>query len=248
LTNVEVENSKDFIILEAHNEIKKSYHLVMPHFVCTNHQQMFEFVKNVVSSVEQNYREMIDMSIYKKIHFFRMPLCSKATDETRIFKFVNEDFDIGYKYEDIYAVSARPAKWSDEQWDKFYNKELWMRALVSCEDSINQTVLSYPNLDTRDIRETHKEYSGIPDKYKHLKDVINKQLPDGVEIQNWIDYPDNRLIINCVNVSGYQCVYCNRVHEKENPFLYFNKSNNQLKFNCRRRLSENDELVDSLQI
>lgn len=239
LTGKEVVNSKDFIILESHNDVKKSYHLIMPHFVCNNHLQISEFAKKCCSSLDKQFQDMIDLSIYKKVQLFRMPLCSKATDEFRIFKFVNENFDISYQYEGLHGMT-RPTSWDDDRWTKFYTKELWMRSLVNCEDSENQTVLHYDHISVEKQKEPCVELEEIPKKYKI---DISKYLPSGVEVEQIVDYPDNRLFIHCVNVSGYYCEHCKRNHDKENPYFFYNKNSNILKFNCRRR-TEIPDFID----
>lgn len=222
-TGLDVDKSKDFIILSSSNDSKSSYHLIMPHFICKTIDEMKLFAELVVSKLDIGYREMIDLGIYKFCQAFRVLGSSKIDDKTRIL--------VPVQIPDPFLPDENIKQTTKDRILEFRNFESTLVSYKYYTHDAKHTICY-------DIPKIKKSINSSSD-HPLVKDA-SKYVPDGIEFEKSIEY-ENGTVLLYKNVSGYHCMHCERIHEHEHPYFFYNKKTNTMKFNCRRR---NKEFID----
>lgn len=219
-TGLDVDKSKDFIILSSSNDSKSSYHLIMPHFICKTIDDMKMFAQRVVANLEIDYQEMIDLGIYKFCQAFRVLGSSKIDDKTRIL--------VPVQIPDPFLHDENIKQTTKDRILEFRNFESTLVSYKYYTHDAKHTICY-------DIQKSKKSNKGVVSDA--LPDI---KVPDGLEFEKAIEY-DSGTVFLYKNVSGYYCEYCKREHQHEHPFVYYNKKSKSYKFNCRRR---NEDFID----
>jgi len=212
----------DVILLTSSNETKQSYHLILPNHFCNRIIDLEYFARKVVERLQDNYQNMIDMSVYKRNQSFRMFGCSKRNEISRILTI--DEKDDQYKHIDVSDIAKgyRREKYTKDKWEEMLYYFIFMKSLVSFSDREPKYIVVYPWFE-------------LPQRKGKVntKDRWNVKVPDGLEFDKEIEY-DDKYILLYKNVNGYHCPDCNKKHDNENPFVILYKNPKQAFLRCRR--------------
>lgn len=190
---------------ETENERKKSCHMIIPEYCFLSGDCKYLCEKFINNIEDNNIKNIIDTSVYGKGRCLRIPLSSKI-DSKRI-KLVNNKY-----YKDSFISDIENTLFIDG-----FNLSLKNNIKPKNNNKIN--VKTYNNIDYKESL-----YINI------INDIIDKNIKCFKIRNNKIN---NNMII-CDRINPSFCQKCNRIHEKENPFLIINKSRNEIYFYCRR--------------
>jgi hypothetical protein len=232
----DIQIDKDIFIYSSHGPSKKSFHIVV-HRAINNMQISGEIIKLIKRNVKEDLRNFIDENVYKSKQQLRILYSSKYSDPTRI-----KIFEGQWKFQDQWIKN--PVKKQD------ILKYSLVTLLLDSENVSGRfaDLVLYKSNNNNGIARK-KEHSG-PIKSKSIieKKAYEKTLEDleyffekemktnkliPIEVK---PYQDNFLLI-LRNNGGYMCKIHKRVHEKENPYVYFTLDSSY--FYCRR--SENND-------
>jgi hypothetical protein len=210
--NFDFKKSEDVIVLSASDETKQSYHLILPHHICNRLVDLKLFTSNVVNRLEDKYRVMIDMGVYKKNQSFRMYGCMKRNAIQRVLA----------PYHNIHLHEKRSLSWDDEKWKK----------IVECRNFANSILSHFENPIKYTIKYEIPETEKSPTRV-HYDNHWKIDVPDGLDFEKSFENEYSHILLYR-NKNGYHCPSCDRDHIKENPYITISKFTNQPIFHCRR--------------
>jgi len=252
LLNGDIGVAKDIIVLSASNDIKQSYHLILPHHICNRLVDLKHFTTRVVNNIDDRYKVMIDMGVYRKNQSMRMYGCMKRTAIDRVLypmtemMWENDKFDPivdmwmdddGFwndnneykkeRYPEIKVLNPKTGEinviTAEQRWQTVIEMRRFTKSLITFHERDPKFVVHYP-----DIEDNQKSPSKV-----HSEDPFHFDVPAGLEFEKVVEYPDKYLVLY-KNKDGYHCPTCDREHKQENPYISMNKQTKQPYFECRR--------------
>ncbi len=217
--NINVDPIEEILVFESHGPNKKSYHVIIDGYYHETNIEAGCFYHNVIDMMLPYHSLYIDSSVYKTVQQFRM-LGSRKNGTNRIKRFLRRK--------------------------DYIPKDLFLRSLISYTGRCK--VL--PSFDTseEDMNfSTNQPSINIDDQ----SDLVQKSLNI---LASYCDAPYNSskfpfsLISTKKNLMILKrlfpsfCQRCDRVHEKENPYLYVSNIGN-LYFDCRRDSKVNNKIL-----
>ena len=217
--NINVDPIEEILAFESHGPNKKSYHIIIDGYYHETNIEAGCFYHNVIDMMLPYHSLYIDSSVYKTVQQFRM-LGSRKNGTNRIKRFLKRK--------------------------DYIPKDLFLRSLISYTGKCK--VL--PSFDTseEDMNfSTNQPSINIDDQ----SDLVQKSLNilagycgtsyDSSKFPfSLISTKKNLMILKRLFPSF--CQRCDRVHEKENPYLYVSNVGN-LYFDCRRDSKVNNKIL-----
>lgn len=213
---------RDILLYSSSNDEKQSYHLVIDNYCHSDHKQAKGFYDEVLKElslyVPENILDYIDPMVYSKKQQFRI-LGSQKVGSKRPKIFLEQ-----YMYFDQIIEWKMPDKWLSLPPASIEGLKL-ATSLVG----FTSTCTMLPNFIDED--KINRVYDN--------EDLSKEQIEQALEIMNKVlDNPPfkyqnaNGNIIILKREKPSYCPICERVHEKEHPFLLV--SRNRVLWYCRR--------------
>lgn len=196
---------------ETENEKKKSCHIIIPEycFLIEDCKYLCEKFINVHIK-NKKIKDIIDLSVYGKNRCLRIPLSSKIGSKR--IKLVDDRY-----YNESFI--------SDVKNTRFIN---CLNNKIIIKNSTNL------NLKNNNGKDGKNNYNKLYNNYNIYLNIINNEIDKNkksLKIRN-NDIKGNMII--CDRIHPSFCQKCNRIHEKENPFLIVDESKRKIYFYCRR--------------
>ena len=232
----EINIEKDVCIYSSHadniaeKKNKRSYHIIINHFFHANNKEAKAFYYAVMGKLPKEYfdKSWIDHSVYSKTQQFRTYLSKKiGTDRTKIF--LDKWTFNGQHVKHIADENAEDEK---------------MQFLINLEESIVSArpgnCKPLPNFTIPDEFIKNKHYqSGENVEYDLAMEAISllaHSVGTTVGADNFpysFDRIDGPFVV-LKRRKASKCRLCNRVHQKQNPYLLIVPENKNVFFHCRR--------------
>lgn len=218
----ELNYERDIIILTAHREDKKSYHIIVDNYHCLNKnhaRDVYEELNNKLKSFFDDWdKAIIDHAIYGSNQNFRLPYCSKIGKNNNLV------------FSNSYTIKGKEINLLQKPLREQCKRAMWRHInedskLIASFGNINEKQAISRKIKLTDNTSTNKGCLNLPDNIYSLFPELFDRL---VVIKNM-----NGSMILFKNQSGYKCPTCNIIHQHENPMVIINCSGEVL-FNCRR--------------
>ncbi len=232
LSNVGVtlDLATDMLVFTSHGETKKSYHVVIDHYMHMNNLEARAFYDDVVKDMPDNSSKWVDHAVYSGKQQFRIVGSQKLRSGRP--KILNETW--------LYHGTPVTYRYIETPEDEGYKMILQLEASLVSQTSSCTTLPNFIKAD-----ESGNNRKGHQDEYSDdiPKDIAIKALQlladkAGVSV-NDRQFPYRFLSIQggiiCLRrVQPSKCRICNRAHENENPYLLVVGDEMNVYFNCRR--------------
>jgi hypothetical protein len=228
---------KNFLLFSSHGKEKWSYHLLVDGYYCDNHHEAFEVYKRVFQRIQHPKKfEWMDGSVYSVNHCFRtlgsVKEKKELSEESRVkiletkWKFQSEAIEFQY--------SETPRN------DKHKLVLEFERSFLT----LTESCFPIPNLV---VKQNAKEGLGSSSEMTKQPDedilTFAFRLFQSMYGVSCFQYGGNmNNIILLIRKEATGCPICERVHEKENAFLWLKECKNEnqvlskyeVYFDCRR--------------
>lgn len=261
--------SKEVMVITAHREDKYSYHIILPllgiHVDLPEDLTNFgidtkrkwanlvrEFHLDSITKMSEENKKYVDTSIYSYFQNFRMLHQSKLNYNN---PFVYSNFK--YKDQIISRYIPEIDCPNEIKRNELIEKNIFERSCISDFTNFNgriielkleidqiQTRISNPLLDLH--------LSEDP------RNIFRKIYPDLILNDGQSSNQNQDTYFNFININGYLCPICKRIHDHQNPYLFIKKElwGLELWFNCRRnkhslfisKLEEKESKSDHIEI
>lgn len=227
---IEINLSQDILIFTSHNDVKKSFHVIVDHYNHMNNLEARAFYDDVIANINPLLTKFIDWAVYSKKQQFRIVGSQKLnSNRPKVFNesWVYHDKQINYQY-------------VEEPESDGHRMILQLESSLITQISSCRTLPSFLKI---------KEENGIKKQYNNgdteeiTKDIAIRALTLLAEkagmTLNDRKFPYRFLsieggIVSLKRVLPSKCRICNRIHENENPYLLIVGIELGIYFNCRR--------------
>lgn len=200
---------REIILFSSHGKEKRSYHVIFQR-VLDNNECCKEIYSKIVHNVPVEFKKYVDR-LYKSVQQFRI-VGSHKLNSDRVKK-----LETIWKFKDVQVNSC-------------YNDSMPLREfLVSYIHSSVTEIKKFPV----EVRKRVKFVSTVPvDKLEEkIFNGIKKYVSDlSYTIRERKD-DQNMIILD--SKSNFHCPICERIHERENPFIIYTFI--RIYFSCRRK-------------
>lgn len=201
---------EDILIFNSHRENKYSYHVVIDRWCLPNSEQNKICFSKIMEIYPDEYKHMIDHSMYKSIQAFRIYGChkwgvtsSKVVDQGSLWRPLNSNCNLEI--------------------------EIFLASLISNTSYCN-FLPSFENPKKK------QNFESISISENNLTRALNMCCNfENCQIDD-LPYVVGEIRSGLVlmrRVKSSFCNVCNRIHETENPYLIFSKKGN-VYLDCRR--------------
>ena len=234
-------NNSHIFVFTSHKDAKRSYHIVAEGFCFADNKSNRLFSEKIRKSMPENWKGIIDTSMYKSTQQFRIAgSCKFGTDR---FKIINNELTVNSFGRNGWIPKVEPE--SQEH-----------KILLAIEASlITQTVGSIlmPSLLDENEEKSMRIRSGEGKEYaEYFEPLSSENIKDALTLCHKVaglEYGDPRFpygYMRVVEDNGESsiillkrrfpscCRICNRVHEHENPFLLIIGLDRDIYLDCRR--------------
>jgi hypothetical protein len=234
-------NKSHILVFSSHKENKRSYHIVVEKFALPDHKNNKLFHDKIVEKLPEQWKNIIDHSMYKSSQQFRtVGSCKFGTNR---YKVLNENLTLNFLGKNGWIPQVNIE--SDNQ--KF---------LLLLESSLITQTHSCQILPS--LKDPEEEQKLIEKKTRLLENglIFNPLTPEEIReamnlcyIKAGLEYGDPRFpyvykeIVEDNDESSMLllkrrfasfCRACNRAHEHENPFLLVIGQDRDIYLDCRR--------------
>jgi hypothetical protein len=237
--------SKEIMVITAHREDKYSYHILLPlvginielpedlsNFGIETKRKwanaIRDFHLNCMSKMSEENKKYVDTSIYSYFQNFRMLHQSKLNyNNPFVYSEWRYKNQIIPKY--IPEIDCRNESKRNEMIDKF----LFERSCISDFTNFTGSMIEL------ELKMEEKVLSQFLTFDFHLsedpRNIFRKMYPN-LPLNDGHSTSGQDKYFNLINVNGYLCPLCNRIHEHQNPYLFIKKElwGLELWFHCRR--------------
>lgn len=250
----------EVLLFDSSCGVKKSFHIVVDGVFFND----MDLVKNFVLYIKrkfnhEDFTSFIDEKVYKRNQQFRLLYSRKAGSEVQRTKkvFHQTDSFVGavrsvitetkkdlkqFKHSLLTHVEGcEMIMFKKEELFSLLSEVKEKKALSKAKSTLSFTTLD--EVDVLDVK--HKTFiENFLDKEAsyEIKNIVKTNISDEVD--------DFVVLIVLKREMETHCKICNRVHEKENPFIVVFNRHNKIKFFCRRHergfdLLENERSTSS---
>jgi hypothetical protein len=238
------------LLFSSHGKEKWSFHVVVDGYYCDNNQEAFEVYKKVFQRIQHPKKyEWLDGSVYSANHCFRTLGSVKEkkdfSEEIRVkkleTKWIFKSQIIEFKY------SEKPRN----------EKHKLVLEFERCFLTLTESCFPIPNLV---VKQNIKDGLSIDSNVKQADDEILNfayRLFQSMYGMTCFQYGGNmKNIILLIRKEATGCPICERVHDKENAFLWLKEcktekeviSKYEVYFDCRRSNGVKMKLGEKIMI
>lgn len=233
--DVEINIYTDVLIFNSHGEKKRSYHVVIDHYMHLNNLEAKAFYVEVVARMDPELSKFVDHAVYSTKQQFRIAYSQKPNSgrvKMLMEKWIYHDEEIEYQY----TVEPR---------DDSHKMLLQLEASLVTHIPGCLPLPNFIKVDNDGRVMNGKKNMGKADYFDEdvSKDLALRALKLLAETAG-LSITDVRFPYRLLNISGgiislrrvhaSKCRVCNRVHENENPYLFVIGVEHTVFFNCRR--------------
>jgi hypothetical protein len=246
-------NRSHIFVFTSHKDNKRSYHIVIEGFCFSDNKSNKLFSQKIVKKLPEQWRGIVDASMYKSSQQFRIVgSCKYGTER---FKTLNSDLTVNGYGKKGWIPKIEPE--SDEH----------MMLLLIEASLITQTSGSILLPSLLDDKEQNSEFikSGEGKEYaEFFEPLTSENIKEALTLCYKIaglEYGDRRFPYSFMRVIedngessiillkrhfASMCRTCNRVHEHENPFLLIIGEERDVYLDCRRNIQGKKLFVGKL--
>lgn len=206
--------SENIILYSSSDADKISFHVIIDGFYVEKHNHSKRIAINTVNIMNPLYKQFVDMSVYSSTQNFRFPFCVKINSK-RIKSLVI------YKKKQYFTcdkMENAAIELIENSMVNVVKKGCKRMMLKACSETPRPMIKYTPTFER-----TEKHFNKARD---HLGEDAFGFTVGGVE--------KNR--IDLIRYTATYCSSCNRVHERENAYIYWTKIGiiEKTYFVCRR--------------
>jgi hypothetical protein len=199
---------QNILVFSSHGKEKWSYHIIIDGFYCDTHQDAGDLFKRIVSRMPKENIEWLDSSIYSVNHCLRVLGSVKEAQEELRVKILEKKWK--YKNREILFEYPETPKHERHQLALEFERSFL---------TLNSTCYPLPSYlhkkSLDGIEETKKEKQAENEVLDYAMLLFQSLYGD---ICSYVSSMNNIIILERNYPSG--CPICERVHEKDNAFLY----------------------------
>lgn len=171
----------DFIVYETPQPNKMSYHIIDRKYRLTSYKDCNVLCGKLIPTLDKRMVDYLDTGIYKKMHFLRMPLCSKykvGIPKRVMYPKANIDFKDGLvTYLGNTTLCTNFKSSSDLEYSHEINKEKMSSELVDPLTIISQSILKFEITKfAKKLKECTNASTNDGEIAKIIKEAIDSEL------------------------------------------------------------------------
>ena len=224
--DVKLSLNKDIILCTSHREDKRSYHIIINNYSHANNEEAKYFYEMVTCNIPIEYKKYMDEKVYSSLQQFRI-LGSRKFDKnnTKVFQETWNYRNQTIKY--MYPVYVESSS----------HKEILQLAASLVTETSSCSMLPILVPEKVNKRFDDPNWTGITKEeaenaLQMLADMNSISCKDSNFPFFFEDIEDHFVILKRRYASS--CRVCERIHEKENPYLFIVGNQKTIWFDCRR--------------
>lgn len=236
--------NKELFVYSSHGKDKKSFHLII-HKTVDNYEISKAIAKLIKQELKDEYKDFLDVNVYKPKQQLRVLYSTKYTSPDRM-----KIFEGTWKFKDQWICN--PIDKKDELKYSLVNILLDSENITSkikqlLSDTKYQTQLQNQNNIKKNLNKTFSQKKAETELMEKAYEIVQEdleyffqnELNEGkLIISELKDHIGDNYMLILKNKKGYFCPIHKRIHDHENPFIYFDMHSSYF---CCRRDQPNEE-------
>ena len=253
---IELQVEKNFLIFSSHGKEKWSFHVLVDGYYCDNHQEASEIFKRVFQKIEHPKKhEWLDGSVYSVNHCFRtLGSVKEKKDVSEEYRMKKLELEWKYKNQIIsFQYSEKPRN------DKHRTVLEFERSFLT----LTESCFPLPNLVVKHQNAKDGLFGNVQQAEEPVLNYAFRLFQSMYGTTSFQYGGNMKNIILLIRKQATGCPICERVHEKENAFIWLKEcvekgaekgaekdvvSKYEIYFDCRRSNGSKMKLGEKIMI
>ena len=212
----------EILICSSHNNIKKSYHLIIPRYAVSSAQEARYFYDCVVSNIPKEYHQYLDHQIYNNLAHFRTLMSTKHGQMRP--KIIEKTW---YHHDNIIHFKPLEQDPTLMQWFEY--------SLIT----VTHQCEILPNRAPQPVIENKDQLVDV----NVFSEALMKLPPNVYRPTNTVPHQTGGCRLHLVRIKTAECNYCHREHTNNGAYLHYNPTTQEITFVCLADVSRKKYII-----